>query len=346
LIVTQKVGDLNLFEFPISNYSFEASSLIIMFNQDKPNDRSKLEKRDQTASSAIARIKPEVPPTLIEEWVIWEYDTLVHTNGINFETEDLHDLLKQEVERQGIPVDVFLSYDARWRALWAKFHHAIDDDARKRVVLKLKPDDSPYTDIQFIAGIDYFGDSDWANIQMMIVMQPEKIPLPSRPSRPTKKNVQPLLPIGAIIAMAAVAFMLYFAGLSGRNEAVIFLGVIGSIATLGLSFYSYKDVYSAKAEYALANQRYDAVCDKWREEKVEIELEEAELKRRKLFRSFKRDDLRVFHSVAIGLTTKIITTEIFDKGAEIGEVSEDQDESKTIPSMKDKLFDKAARFEG
>jgi len=314
-----------------------------MFNQDKPTDRSKLEKQNQTTS--IARIQPEIPPTLIEEWVIWEYDTLVHTNGIDFETEDLHDLLKCEIEQQGIPVDIFFD-EARWRALWAKFHHAIDDDARKRVVLKLKRDDSPYTDIQFVAGIDYFGDSDWANIQMMIVMQPEKIPLPPRPTRPIKKNVQPLLPMEAIIAMAAVAFMLYLAGLSGRNEAVIFLGVLGAIATLGLAFYSYKDVYGAKSENALADEKYELACDRWREEKVQIELEEAELKRRKLFRSFKRDDLRVFHSVAIGLTTKIITAEIFDKGAEIGEVSEDQDESKTIPSMKDKLFDKAARFEG
>jgi hypothetical protein len=66
----EKVGDLNLSEFPISNYSFEASSLIIMFNQDKPNDRSELEKRDQTASSAIARIKPEVPPILIGERLV------------------------------------------------------------------------------------------------------------------------------------------------------------------------------------------------------------------------------------------------------------------------------------
>jgi hypothetical protein len=296
--------------------------------------------KQSNRTTAIARIEPKAPPVLIEEWVVWEFDTLVHTNGIDFRTEDLHDLLKKDLGEQGTPVNIFLSPDARWIIEGARARIKFEKDFRSRVVATLK--DSPYTDIQFIAGIDYFGDSSWANIQMMLVVQPESISLPPRPSAPKKKTAQPLLPTEAIVVMALLAGGLLFTG----NSALQFLGCIGIIGTVVLFGISQKDVNEAASANALADSRYESEVDRWREEKVEIELEQEELKKHRLSRCFKRDDLRVFHSVMIKSTAKIITDEIFNKGATIAEESEDTDESSPIPSMKDKLFSKAAKFEG
>ena len=310
-----------------------------MTNQYKPDDLFKFEKKDQTASSAIARIKPEDPPILIGEWVLWEFNTLVHTNDIKFTTEDLHDYLKEEIEKQSTPIDLFLSNDAKWIIEGARGRAKLDKETRSRIVAKLRS--SIHKDIQFIAGIDYFGKSKWANIQMMIVVQPEKIEVPLRPSPLEKKTAQPLLPNVAIVVMAALAGLLMFSG----NTALIVLGTIGIIGAVIIFVISQQEVNKAERTNAIAASKYERDLDEWRDTKVAIELEQEDLRKHRLSRSFKTDDLRVFRSVMIETTAKIVTNEIFNKGATLEGVSENTDEA-VAPSVKDKLFAKAARFEG
>lgn len=310
-----------------------------MFNQDKPNDRSKLEKQNQAASSAIARIKPDAPPTLIGEWVLWEFNTLINTNGIKFKTEDLHDYLKQEIEKQSTPIDLFLSSDAKWIIEGARGRAKLDKETRSRIVAKLKG--SIHKDIQFVAGIDYFGNSKWANIQMMVVVQPEKIEIPDPPSMPREQDAKPILPNEAIIVLAVIAGLLVFSG----NSGLLVLGVLGLLGALFIYVKSQSEVREAQNYNSLAASKYQRQLDQWRRDIDEIKLEQEDIRKHRLSRSFKTDDLRVFRSVMIETTAKIVTNEIFNKGATLEDVSENTDEA-VAPSVKDKLFAKAARFEG
>jgi hypothetical protein len=308
-----------------------------MFNQDKPTDRSKLEKQNQTTS--IARITPESPPILIGQWVLWEFNTLIHTNDIEFSTENLHDYLKEEIDKQSTPIDLFLSSDAKWVIEGARGRAKVDKETRSRIVAKLRG--SIHKDIQFIAGIDYFGNSKWANIQMMLLLQPEKIEIPDPPSIPREQDAKPILPNEAIIVLAVIAGLLIFSG----NGGLTALGILGLLGALFIYVKSQSEVTEAQNYNSLSASKYQRQIDQWRRDVDEIKLEQEELIKHRGARSFKTDDLRVFRSVMIETTAKIVTSEVFDKGATLEDVSENTDEA-VAPSVKDKLFTKAARFEG
>jgi hypothetical protein len=271
--------------------------------------------------------------------VLWEINTLIHTNGVEFSTEDLHDYLKEEIKKQSTPIDLFLSSDAKWIIEGARGRAKVDQEIRSRTVAKLRG--SIHKDIQFIAGIDYFGNSKWANIQMMLLLQPETIDIPPRPIAPKEPDIKPILPNEAIFVMALLAGGLLFTG----NSSLQVLGVLGLMGTLFIYITSQSSVNKARDEYAKQTRRYEFDLDKWETQKEEIKLEREELIKHRLSRSFKTDDLRVFRSVMIETTAKIVTNEVFNKGATLEDVSENTDEA-VAPSVKDKLFVKAARFEG
>jgi len=295
--------------------------------------------KQSNRTTAIARDKPDTSPTLIGEWVLWEINTLIHTNGVEFSTEDLHDYLKEEIKKQSTPIDLFLSSDAKWIIEGARGRAKVDKETRSRTVAKLRG--SIHKDIQFIAGIDYFGNSKWANIQMMLLLQPETIDIPPRPIAPKEPDIKPILANEAIFVMALLAGGLLFTG----NSSLQVLGILGVMGSLFIYMTSQSGVNKAKDEYAKQTRRYEFDLDKWETQKEEIKLEREELIKHRLSRSFKTDDLRVFRSVMIETTAKIVTNEVFNKGATLEDVSENTDEA-VAPSVKDKLFAKAAKFEG
>jgi hypothetical protein len=167
--------------------------------------------QQKVEKSDIVKVAPKMPPVLIENWVVWEYTACLYTNGIILTTAELHDWLKAEMEHQQIPVNIFFANNACWVIEGARGRAKVDEDRRPRVVASLT--NSPYTDIQFIAGLDYFGDY-WVNFQMMLIVQPEEIEdpprpvLPPRPKPPHKPNVTPLIPDAAVAVMALVALCL------------------------------------------------------------------------------------------------------------------------------------------
>jgi hypothetical protein len=218
----------------------------------------------------IDKLKPKSSLTLIEPWVVWEYTACLFTGDIKFKTEDLHDAIKAHAENQNLPINVYYDPSAHWiiEGAWGKAK--VDDDLRPRITMNLR--DSRYSDMQFITGIDYFGEC-WANFQMMMVVQPESL---ERPAKPVVPN--PLLPTEALVVLAVVAIGLIFTG----NPGIKLLGFVGLVGGLIIWAISSQNVREAQ-------QRYD----KWKEEIAKIELEEIELKKNRLSRSFKSDDLFV-----------------------------------------------------
>jgi hypothetical protein len=285
-------------------------------------------------TTKLARIAPASPPVLIEKWVVWELKVCLDTNGIKLNTEHLHDLLKVELEAQGVPVDIFFAKDASWIIEGARGRAKVDNDFRPRVVAKLKPQNSPYTDMQFIAGIDYFGKSNWADVQMMMIVQPEEIRLPPRPTPPREPNTKGLIPNEAIVGMAVVALALTVSG----NSALQLLGFIGLIGLIGIYIKSTTDVRKDRQSYEGKRFSYERELADWENEKEQIVIEREELIRNRLSRSFKTDDLRIFHTVLTRSIARIISDEFLKQGAAIKEAVENNDAQIAISSSKN-IFD-------
>jgi hypothetical protein len=270
----------------------------------------------------IDKLRPKSSLTLIEPWVVWEYTACLFTGDIKFKTEDLHDAIKAHAENQNLPINVYYDPSAHWiiEGAWGKAK--VDDDLRPRVTMNLR--DSRYSDMQFITGIDYFGEC-WANFQMMMVVQPETL---ERPPKPVVPN--PLLPTEALVVLAVVAIGLLFTG----NVGIQILGFVGLVGGLVIWAISSQNVRQAQ-------QRYD----QWKEEVVKIELEEIELKRNRLSRSFKSDDLFVFHEVASKIIASVVVNAVLKNGGRVEQSNEKNEIEHTIPkSQKDILTDKLNDF--
>lgn len=301
------------------------------------------------AAGNLVKVAPKAPPTLIENWVVWEYTACLYTNGLKLDTGDLHDLLKAELEQQKIPVNIFFSTNASWVIEGARGTAKVDNDRRARVVATLM--DSPYTDIQFITGLDYFGDY-WVNFQMMLIVQPEKLedpPRPAllpRPTRPQEPNLSPLIPNEALVVMALVAIALIFSG----NPGLQMLGGIGFLGGVGIWSKSTVDVRQAKQNYdrQMATYRENEknldlqekrAEEDWKRKLEKIALEREELQKNRLSRSFKWDDLIVFHEVMNVSVAKIIHTHLIKQGATVKETKELNKSEDIIPKSKKDIFD-------
>jgi hypothetical protein len=304
--------------------------------------------QQKVEKSDIVKVAPKMPPVLIENWVVWEYTACLYTNGIILTTAELHDWLKAEMEHQQIPVNIFFANNACWVIEGARGRAKVDEDRRPRVVASLT--NSPYTDIQFIAGLDYFGDY-WVNFQMMLIVQPEEIEdpprpvLPPRPKPPHKPNVTPLIPDAAVAVMALVALALIVSG-----DMLAFLGFMGILGTGIMWVLSRKESMQAASEYERKMNDYridetdwqyqkEQAEKDWLRELDEIDLEREELKKNRLSRSFKWDDLRVFHEVMYESVARVIHKNLLQKGATVKETQELNKNEEIIPKSQKDIFD-------
>lgn len=279
-------------------------------------------------------VQPPTPAILTQSWVIWESVDIIATNGIKFDTSSLYKLLEEELEAQKVPIDIVCT-KAAWIVEGARGNLKIDQDTRDRIAA-IPGGRSIYTNMQFIAGIDYFGDSDWASIQMMMIVQPEKpSEVPPPPIRPQAVNTQPLIPDAALVVLGLIATGLFFSGNAGLQVLAI-LGAIGAFV-----------IYiQSNSEVAKAKSKYDSQLAKYEEEKTErnrqiekIHLEEEELKRNRLSRSFQWDDLRVFHRIMNQLTNRIIWENMIQKGAVVKDFINETKNEEIIPKSKKNILD-------
>lgn len=273
------------------------------------------------------------PAILTQSWVIWEFSAVIETKGFKFETVNLHDILKAELQAQQVPIDVFYT-NAGWIVEGAGDALKIDKDVRARVTANLR--NSIYTNMQFIAGIDYFGDSNWADIQMMMIVQPEKPPeIPDAPKRPEAANIQPLIPDGALVVLALIAAGFFVSG----NGGLQVLSIVGVIGAFVIYFKSNSDVAEKKRKYESQQARYQEENIE-RNRKIEkIKLEEEELKRNRLSRSFQWDDLRVLHTIMSRSVGKIIHNNMLQKGATVKDFVHQTKNEEIIPESKKNIFD-------
>jgi hypothetical protein len=266
--------------------------------------------------SSISPVAPKSAPALRQPWVVWEYTACLFTDGLTCTTRDLHDAIKAHAQNQNLPINIFYSPDASWIIEGAWGRAKVDDDRRPRISMTLK--DSRYSDMQFITGIDYFGDC-WANFQMMMVVQPEELERPLKPAIPN-----PILPNEAIVILVIIAGLL---GISG-NAGLQLLGAIGLIGGLSIWAISNQNVRDAK-------QRYE----KWKEQIADLEREEEEIKRNRLSRSFKSDDLFVFHEVMTKITSAVISYKLIKQGAVVEDSKEQNFVEQFIPKSKKDIFE-------
>lgn len=269
---------------------------------------------------------------LTQSWVIWEFSAVIETKGFKFETVNLHDILKAELQAQQVPIDVLYT-NAGWIIEGAGNTLKIDKDVRARVTANLR--NSIYTNMQFIAGIDYFGDSNWADIQMMMIVQPEKPPeLPPAPIRPEAANIQPLIPDAALVVLALIATGLFFSG----NGGLQVLAIVGAIGALGVYLQSNSQVAEAKRKNESKLAQYQEANIERNRQYEKIQLEEEELKRNRLCRSFQWDDLRVLHTIMSRSVGKIIHNNMLQKGGTVKEfVHQTKNEEIIAQSKKDIL---------
>jgi hypothetical protein len=278
-------------------------------------------------------VQTPIPAILTQSWVVWEFAAVIETNGIKFDTSSLHNILKAELEEQQVPIDIVYT-KAGWIVEGAKGNLKIDKDIRARVAATLR--NSIYINMQFIVGIDYFGDSHWADIQLMMIVQPEKQPeLPAAPRRPEEPNTQPLIPNAALIFLGLIAGSLFFSGIGG----VQVLAVIGGIGTLALYFKSNSEVAEAKRKYESQLARYQEDNIERNRQIEKIKLEEEELKRNRLSRSFQWDELRVLHTIMTRSVGKIIHDKLLQKGATVKDFVHQTKNDEIIPESKKNIFD-------
>lgn len=284
----------------------------------EPTGENIVSQKDKSVE--IVKVSPKSSPVLIEQWVVWEYSACIDTIGLKLDTAKLHDLVKAELEAQGIPVDIFFSEDACWIVEGVTGEVKLDQDRRPRIIATLR--ESPYADMQFIAGIDFFGDSNWANIQMMMIVQPSP-----RPIRPLSISASPLIPTPALVILGLVALGLVFSG----NPSLAFLGLIGFLGLFVIFIQSTQGVVKAKELYEKRLKSYEEAEANW-------QREQEQLIKNRLFRSFKTDDFRVFHAIMVRTIARIISEELLKRGAAIKEIVENNNAQNVVESNKN-IFD-------
>jgi|GEM_PF-1081947 len=264
----------------------------------------------QPSSVYTERVAPKNQPQLIQQAVIWESEILLDPKGVKFTSEDLHDSLKLLISKNRLPVDLFFAEQAFWVVLGAKGKLKVDDDKRPRVVAT--PKNSPYNDIQLIAGIDYFGQSSWANVQMMVIVQPiETESVGPRPVQPQAPSIEPIIPNLALIPLGLIAAFLLVSG----NQGLAVLGLVGAIGALVILLLSNTNINRAKQEYSRKQLGYQQEMSEWEDKREQIRLEQEERENNRLLRSFKWDDLRMFKEVISRTVLQIVYENMIQKGA-------------------------------
>lgn len=279
----------------------------------------------QHVSSFSKRDSPKEQPQLTEQAVIWESEILLDTKGKKFNTEELYDSLKISLTEDKLPINLYFAEQAYWVILGAK-NFKKDDDKRPRIVATLQS--SPYTDIQFLAGIDYLGDSSWANFQMMVIVQPEEAKfVEPKPIAPQELNSKPIIPNSFLIGLGIFSIILLFT----NNIGGILFGISGIIGAF-IGFCLNTKSNQAKQEYFYQMSRYESDLIEWEKRQEELNTKNEERKNSRLLRSFKWDDLRTFKEIISQQSLKIIYKHLIREGATVIK--------HTNISLNEKIFEK------
>jgi hypothetical protein len=273
------------------------------------------------------RIPPNYFPIVSEDWVLWEYTICIDTKGKKLRIENLHDALDRAVKYQNIPLNVYYASDACWIV---KKTAAIEihPDFRPRAIVQLE--DSPYENIHFIAGLDYFGRC-WANLHLMIINYPQQI---KRIPKPLRKD-RYLTKVNSIAVKAASIGLVIVVNLFQVNNFIL-----GSFLLIILLVFGWA-VKNINYEFEIlpANKMYS---------RAEIVKYERELKRvneitsirsEELPRHFKWDDLRIFHEVTRRMVVDIIIDRLEQHESILTEGKEFNLFKNIVPPTKKDLFD-------
>ncbi len=156
----------------------------------------------------------------------------------------------------------------------------------------------------------------------------------------------PLIPDWAVGVMALVALALIFSG----NPGLAALGLLGLVGAGMMWVISSQNSRKASADYQRKLAQYNREEKDWKEQKEQAEkdwhreldkiaLEREELKKNRLSRSFKWDDLRVFHEVMSLSVARVIHKNLLQKGATVKETQELNKNEEIIPKSKKDIFD-------
>jgi hypothetical protein len=129
-----------------------------------------------------------------------------------------------------------------------------------------------------------------------------------------------------------------------------FLGFMGILGTGIMWVLSRKESMQAASEYERKMNDYridetdwqyqkEQAEKDWLRELDEIDLEREELKKNRLSRSFKWDDLRVFHEVMYESVARVIHKNLLQKGATVKETQELNKNEEIIPKSQKDIFD-------
>lgn len=252
-------------------------------------------------------------PTLVADWVLWEFAAVVKTDGITLDTKGLYNLLTAELAKEKAPIDIILSTAGWYVEGNSSSSKKIKGDRRSRIVATLQNSIFGET-MQFIAGIDYFGQSNWADIQMMLIVQPEPPPpIPPSPQRPMAPNSKPLIPNELLAVAGLIALSLLFTG----NGGLQVLGVMGAIGIIVIGIMANQNIVKAQAKYEMQLREYEE-ANRQRNEIIEnIKKEEIELRENRGIRSFQWDELRMLHAIMTNYIREIVRTRMLAGGATV-----------------------------
>jgi len=139
--------------------------------------------------------------------------------------------------------------------------------------------------------------------------------------------------------MIIVGLGLIFWGMLGNNILLSLLGLLGTIGAVVLLIQSNKTLIDAQTKNQQNFRQYEYELAEWERRVAKIKLEEEELKRNRLSRSFQWDDLRVMLEVMTQTIEKIVKEQMIDKGASVKESMQATKNKEIIPESKKNLFD-------
>jgi hypothetical protein len=271
-----------------------------------------------------SRVPPVYFPVMIEDWVVWEYTIVINTKGL-LGIDRLHDLIKKEVKKQCVPLNIFYAEDVCWIVHDPQSAPKIDTNFRCRAIAELW--NSPYENTHFVTGLDNFG-GNWANLHMMIITRPERVKNIPKPRRRDRfLDITNLIIVKIIVLIFTLEIYLYQAG-------AYILIIIIAITTLIL-YWQFKNIEGKSRSLSLYKR---SEIEKYEKELKEIDREE-KIDKKYLPRSFEWDDLRVFHEVMNRLVTQIINDTIEDSEVTLAEGKEFNPTKAIIPRSKKDLFE-------
>jgi uncharacterized membrane protein YeaQ/YmgE (transglycosylase-associated protein family) len=234
------------------------------------------------------------PLRIIDEQSVFLAQTDKHITS-----EELLERVKNIIESQGVPVDVYLA-QARW---------VNDlDEVRPRIVASLK--NHSYSDVKMIMGLDYLGN--WATFNMQVGAQPDPIPEPITPPRTSDTSPYVLMIVMGVIG-AFVGGLMFLSGLAksqfSNDSSLTILGFVIGGGGVALAIAGYINLQNVQQADKM-NQGF--ALKKENEQYVKMMRKAME----KFSRTFKVDDIRLF-STAMRNVFEEVVDDIVERGGTV-----------------------------